>query len=221
MQFFGFDDNLDLSLERLYSDETTSMVNPTVMKGVDERFFAGYKWNSNIKAWINIYHGSIDVGIISVEWATTNNFKFLDSEGETASTLHKDGFFVAVLNEPFLAYLPWPPVRRSGFIIGEDLPITDHLFFRPLRQKKLLNSSLNKVSPKEIYDCCAPNYAKVMQPYWYTDILYYPLTIKTLIKLRYVGEGIIKIPSRPHFIRQVGVGFLSRFKMRIKHFLWP
>lgn len=219
MQFFRFDRNLELNLEILYSDSTTSMVNPTVMKGVDERFFKGYKWNPNIKSWICLDYAVIDVAIISIQWAIKNDFKFLNSEAESSMALNKKKYFVAVLNEPFLVYLPWPPVRRYGLIVGKDLPISNELFFSPIKRINLIKEGQGvEIPPPTIYECCMPNYAKVLQPYWYTDIMFYPLTIKSLFKNRYVGKGSLRIPGRFHFVFQVALGLLIKHKKYIKTF---
>lgn len=219
MQFIRFDQNLERNLDEIYSDDTISMVNPTIMKGVDARFFKSYEFDPVIKCWICLDYASIDVAIISVKWAVDNNFYFLNDEHKTSAALSERGFSVAVLNQPFLVYLPWPPVRRRGSLIGKDLPINDELFFRPSEKLNNVTESRAGGIPLTVRECCVPNYAKIIWPYWYTDIPYYPVTIRSILRIRYIGDGDLKIPRPYHFITQVMLGFLSRCKSSIKFFL--
>ena len=219
MQFFRFSDNLEIELDRLYLDASISMVNPTAMKEKEHLNSTHYKWNNLSTCWANTNYASIDVAIISLNWIVENNFKFLDTETRTSESLLHKGFRVAVLKKPFLVFIPWPPVRRRGVIIGSDLPITDELFFLP-NDTKIRH--FNEEDAREVYavsDYCIPNYAKVLYPYWFTDIQNIPLESKRIFKARYlknkIGSGTVRIPQVSFFIKCIVVVWLRGTKNKI------
>lgn len=153
-------------------------------------------------------YGLMDVGFMSVLFIQKHKFTFGKDENQHSKHWLDKGYHVHYLARPFLAFLPWPSVRRRGKLAGKPFGILSDLILDPVVVEK---DGLHYAE-----DYCRSKQFKYLAPYWYTDCSwqYWKLLIKSKLKLKYLGDGKHSYPDFAQWGQLLAPRYFRRIFLR-------
>jgi hypothetical protein len=122
-----------------------------------------------------VYRGGAlaDVGIFSMSAVRASGFRFVGTESELQEHYQREGYKMALLDVPCVAFIPWPATVRRGKVVGtvvEPLPLGTPIL-RLVESFTPHGADLSwSTAPYWMEDWIAPNGWDCLFPYWPTSI---------------------------------------------------
>jgi hypothetical protein len=202
VQFMWKDEALMEKLDRIFAlDSHILNVSILFQKATEPDLRTRYDIHPAGLSYESRDYGAGDNGFFRLDRIAQTGFRFQNIEAQHSAAAFEKGSRVHLMRDPLVTYVPWPPTRRGGKLVGKERPPVGKYYLHPLSSgavETLTGRPIEKFPIADDY--CKPWGFALLAPYWFSTP-----------GLEYV-ERLTKCSKFPYFIDETGRTFSALTK---------